>query len=385
MNRRKYTLLQALYWCSAASLFCFAVSFMRALGFSNAQVGLVAALGNLLGFSGSILLGTEIDRGRLRLFSAATAALGLLIAAACSLVLHSGRDLFTGLFLIICFACSLSLNPLYIKIAGLIQKADSDLSFGLSRGVGSLAFALTALAMGALVQMLSTSIIPIAIVCTAVIQLPVLLSLHRVCAHVDLGEKKEEGKASLLSFMRAMPRFCLLLLGIAVIFAANNTVNNFLINVVQNLRGNYADLGRLSFFSAVIEFPAMLAYSRLSTKMRKRCLRLSLLFFPIKLLAISLAGSVPALFAAYLFHGLSFGLYTPAIVDYVERTVPAADSAKGQTMTAAAASLGTIAATLAGGIMLDRLSVQSVLLILTLTAAFGAVLGLLATRNREQN
>lgn len=378
MNRRKYTLLQALYWCSAASLFCFAVSFMRALGFSNAQVGLVAALGNLLGFSGSILLGAEIDRGRLRLFSAATAALGLLIAAACSLVLHSGRDLFTGLFLIICFACSLSLNPLYIKIAGLIQKADSDLSFGLSRGVGSLAFALTALAMGALVQMLSTSIIPIAIVCTAVIQLPVLLSLHRVCAHVDLGEKKEEGKASLLSF-------CLLLLGIAVIFAANNTVNNFLINVVQNLRGNYADLGRLSFFSAVIEFPAMLAYSRVSTKMRKRCLRLSLLFFPIKLLAISLAGSVPALFAAYLFHGLSFGLYTPAIVDYVERTVPAADSAKGQTMTAAAASLGTIAATLAGGIMLDRLSVQSVLLILTLTAAFGAVLGLLATRNREQN
>ena len=379
MNRRKYTLLQALYWCSAASLFCFAVSFMRALDFSNAQVGLVAALGNLLGFSGSILLGAEIDRGRLRLFSAATAALGLLIAAACSLVLHSGRDLFTGLFLIICFACSLSLNPLYIKIAGLIQKADSDLSFGLSRGVGSLAFALTALAMGALVQMLSTSIIPIAIVCTAVIQLPVLLSLHRVCAHVDLGEKKEEGKASLLSFI------CLLLLGIAVIFAANNTVNNFLINVVQNLRGNYADLGRLSFFSAVIEFPAMLAYSRVSTKMRKRCLRLSLLFFPIKLLAISLAGSVPALFAAYLFHGLSFGLYTPAIVDYVERTVPAADSAKGQTMTAAVASLGTIAATLAGGIMLDRLSVQSVLLILTLTAAFGAVLGLLATRNREQN
>ena len=89
MNRRKYTLLQALYWCSAASLFCFAVSFMRALDFSNAQVGLVAALGNLLGFSGSILLGAEIDRGRLRLFSAATAALGLLIAAACSLVLHS--------------------------------------------------------------------------------------------------------------------------------------------------------------------------------------------------------------------------------------------------------------------------------------------------------
>ena len=383
MDRGRYTLLQSLYWCSAAALFCFTVSFLRAQGFSNAEAGLVTAFGNLLGLSGSILLGTEIDHGRWRLFPATVTTLGLLAAASCALVFHAGRDLLTAFFLALCFSCSLSLYPLYIKLAGLIQERESGLRFGLSRGIGSLAFALTAWAMGLLVQKRSTSMIPLAILCTAGIQLPVLLSLHRVYPPGSMAGKKEKNGSSLLSFMRRMPRFFLLLLGIAMIFAANNTVNNFLINVVQNLRGDYADLGRLNFFSAIIEFPAMLVYSRVNARIRKRCLRLSLLFFPVKLLAISLAGSVPTLFAAYLFHSLSFGLYTPAIVDYVERTVPSADSAKGQTLPAAAASLGTIVTTLAGGAMLDRLSVQTVLIILTLLSALGAALALSATRSGD--
>ena len=383
MNRGKYTVLQSLYWCSAASLFCFTVSFLRARGFSNAEAGLVTALGNLLGLSGSVLLGAEIDRGRWRLFSATLATLGLLLAASGALVLHAGRDLLTGLSLILCFACSLSLYPLYIKLAGLIQQTDSGFRFSLPRGIGSLAFALTAWAMGLLVEKYSVSMMPLALLCTAGTQLPLLLSLRRVYRLAHPAGQIAESGTPLLSFLRGMPRFALLLFGIAVIFAANNTVNNFLINVVQNLRGNYADLGRLTFFSGIIEFPAMLFYSRVNDHARQRCLRLSLLFFPVKLLAISLAGSVPMLFAAYLFHSLSFGLYTPAVVDYVERTVPPADSAKGQTLTAAAASLGTIVTTLAGGVMLDRFSGQTVLFILTLIAALGAALGLLATRNKE--
>lgn len=383
MNRDKYIILQSLYWCSAASLFCFSVSFLRARGFTNAEAGLVTAFGNLLGLSGSILIGTKIDHGRWRLFSATLAILGLLLAASGALMLHAGQDLLTGLSLILCFACCLSLNPLYIKLAGLIQQTDSGFRFSLPRGVGSLAFALTAWAMGLLVQKYSVSVMPLALLCTAGIQLPVLLSLRRVYSLGHPAGEYAENGTPLLFFLRGMPRFALLLLGIAVIFAANNTINSFLINVVQNLRGNYADLGLLTFFSGIIEFPAMLFYSRVNDKSRQRCLRLSLLFFPVKLLAISLAGSVPMLFAAYLFHSLSFGLYTPAVVDYVERTVPPADSAKGQTLTAAAASLGTIVTTLAGGMMLDRFSVQTVLFVLTLIAALGAALGLLATQSQE--
>ena len=131
MNRDKYIILQSLYWCSAASLFCFSVSFLRARGFTNAEAGLVTAFGNLLGLSGSILIGTKIDHGRWRLFSATLAILGLLLAASGALMLHAGQDLLTGLSLILCFACCLSLNPLYIKLAGLIQQTDSGFRFSL--------------------------------------------------------------------------------------------------------------------------------------------------------------------------------------------------------------------------------------------------------------
>ena len=383
MNRGKYTLLQSFYWCSAAALFCFTVSFLRDRGFSNAEAGLVTALGNLSGLAASVLFGAELDRGRWRLRPVILFSLGTLMAASTALIFHGGRDFFTGACFVVCFACSLVLNPLYIKLASLLQRQDPGFSFGLPRGAGSLAFALTAWAMGLLVQMRSVSAVPPAILCTAALQLPVILSLHQVFVLPPSVEAEAKSGTPLLPFLRAMPRFTLLLLGIAVIFAANNTVNNFLINVVQNLKGNYTDLGRLTFFSGVIEFPAMLAYSHLDDRRRQGCLRLSLLFFPIKLLAISLAGNVPLLFGAFLFHSLSFGLYTPAVVEYVERTVPLEDSAKGQTLTAAVASVGTMLATLASGVMLDHLSVQAVLLTLTAVAALGAALGLLATRRKE--
>ena len=67
-------------------------------------------------------------------------------------------------------------------------------------------------------------------------------------------------------------------------------------------------------------------------------------------------------------------------MDYVDRTVRAEDTAKGQSLTASVASLGTMAATLTSGFLLDRLPLQTVLLVLGATAALGAALGLIASR-----
>lgn len=67
---------------------------------------------------------------------------------------------------------------------------------------------------------------------------------------------------SLFSFFMGHPLFVVLILGIAALFAANNTINNFLIVIVNEAGGNYATLGALTFFLALVEFPAMLPYSR---------------------------------------------------------------------------------------------------------------------------
>ena len=188
------------------------------------------------------------------------------------------------------------MNPVYIRVAGLIQSGDPGFRFSVPRGAGSLAFALTAWATGLLVQAASVSSLPPAMAWTAFLQIPVLFSLRGVSQSSVLSGIEPVRGASLRTFLRRMPRFALLLLGITLIFAANNTVNNFLINVVHNAGGTYADLGRLTFFSSVVEFPAMFFYSRQNPRRQKNCLRFSLLFFPVKLIAISLAGSVPQLF-----------------------------------------------------------------------------------------
>lgn len=275
MYRLKYTMLQTLYWCSAAVIFCFAASFLQGCGFTNAETGLIVALGNLFGLLASVLLGSWLDRSQCGPFRPALLILALYIAASVALILQSGNNILTGLCFVLCFGCNLVLNPVYIRVAGLIQSGDPGFRFSVPRGAGSLAFALTAWATGLLVQAASVSSLPPAMACTAFLQIPVLFSLRGVSQSSVLSGIEPVRGASLRTFLRRMPRFALLLLGITLIFAANNTVNNFLINVVHNAGGTYADLGRLTFFSSVVEFPAMLFYSRQNPRRQKNCLRLA--------------------------------------------------------------------------------------------------------------
>ena len=72
------------------------------------------------------------------------------------------------------------------------------------------------------------------------------------------------------------------------------------------------------------------------------------------------------------------------MVDYVDRVIPYADSAKGQSLGASMISLGTLTATLCSGFWLDALSVKAVLLRLAILAAAGLPLCLAGLGGRME-
>ena len=84
-----------------------------------------------------------------------------------------------------------------------------------------------------------------------------------------------------------------------------------------------------------------------------------------------------------MFQSLSFGLYTPAVVDYINEVIPYEDSAKAQSLASAMAAVGTMIATYASGFMLDRFPVKAVLLVLTVVAVFGAGLSIWGTKREK--
>ena len=201
-------------------------------------------------------------------------------------------------------------------------------------------------------------------------------------AAVRGGQSEPRGR-TMLAFLGDNPRFTVLLVGAALIFFGHNTCTNFLINVTRFAGGDESALGVLNGFMAAVEIPVMLFFGRIRGGRKSvSLLRLSLLFFALKALAIPLASSVPALFCVLVLQAPSFALYTAVIVDYVAETVPFEDSAKAQSLAYSMTTVGAVLASLVAGRLYDLLTVPQTLLVACAVTAIGVLLALLGTRER---
>ena len=126
----------------------------------------------------------------------------------------------------------------------------------------------------------------------------------------------------------------------------------------------------------------MLIYSFLKKPSARKYLIISMVFYPVKMLAVTLASSVPSIYAAMSFQLLSFALYTPAVVEYISETSDSRTVSGKQFYAQSAALAGMVLAPLAGGMLLDMLPVKTVLMIMSTVSVTGAVLGIIAIRKK---
>lgn len=378
----KYSSLQALYWSTVGVLMGYSVSFLQAHGFSNSEIGIISSIGDILALSSAIIVSAEIDKKKNILRKAGTAILLIQISAVTILIVKPSHDLITALCALLASSGCLIINPLYIKLALDLNANGEKLSFGTSRGFGSIAFAVAAWLMGMAAERWNISLIPICAFVLLILQ-GLLFRSFPLSIPLSAVQPTAEVRGTSLAALLRRKGFSVLLIGLAVVFAANNSVNNYMINVVRGVGGSYATLGSITFVLALVEFPAMFFYSRTGSSKSKRFLVLALIFFPVKLLAIALASSVSGLYTAILLQSLSFGLYTPAIVDYINQSVPSKDSAKAQSLAAMMPSLGTIVITPLSGVLLDNRPVAHVLLFLSFFAATGTLVCLCGIKLSE--
>ena len=146
--------------------------------------------------------------------------------------------------------------------------------------------------------------------------------------------------------------------------------------VIENAGGNSASIGYVNFVLAALELVVMLIYGRMKNRKYPLLLAVSLMFFPLKFAALAMSKTVTAIYFANILHALSFGLYTPVVVDFIRKTVAYSDSGKGQSLVGSAASLGTFVSTLAFGYMFDTYSPKTCLLVLAVIAALGVPFGI---------
>lgn len=383
MNRTSinviYAAVQGCFWMGLGICINFAAVFLQYCGFSNSELGLIMALGNIAGIVISALTASIVDsssRSALARCIWVLYALEALCLGICALA--PGRTLLIAAVYCVYMGCCVSVNPLNTEICTRLSLSCGSINYGAARGIGSVAFAAMAAVMGVLINSLGAECLPVAGLIFTLAQGTLLAVVSPWLKALPLNGRPAaesmEKASSFLEFIRGNKRFCILMLGVAALFFSNNTSNNFLINVVRNVGGDETALGGITAFMALTEVPVMFLYDRITRRVNcPATIRIAAAFFVVKGLAIALSGSVGALYAAHSFQALSFAVIIPAMVRYVNLYIAPKDSAKGQSLSFAMTSLGSIFASSFGGVLYDDFGVNAALLVAVAGAALGAV------------
>ena len=377
-----YSFLQIAYWVTSAVVFCFTTVFLQFRGYSNYEIGIVFAVGNIIGFVSQPLIAGYIDRSDRRTLLRCiriTAVLAVLLMLAVYL-LPSGSISLIGVYALLVAGNTL-LNPLCISLSFYIESWGCGINFSRARALGSLSFAVCNVILGMLVQRVSENAVPTAfILFSSLLGLATLLFVpvdraHRIAAPERRMQSASEKPSGLLEFARENKRFMLFLLGTATLYFTHGMIGNFMIEFIRSIGGGSEDMGNVLAFMTVVEVPVMLLFGRLTQRFRcSSLLRFAVIMFTVKELMIYLASSLPALYAAEALQAFSFALFVPASVRYVDEVIAKHNAVKGQAFVTSMMTLGSIFASYIGGLLLDSSTPGFTLLVGVIVSAVGTLI-----------
>lgn len=386
-----YSLLHLFYWALSAIIFCFTTVYLQSKDYSNYEIGIVFALGNIVGFVLQPTVAGYIDRSQKRTLIKCiriTAMLSVLLMLAVYLLPENCLPL-TGAYVLL-LAGNTLLSPLCTSLSFYIESWGHKIVFSRARAVGSLAYSLCSMALGVLVQRVSAGAVPISYIVFSIAMGLLTISFSRSekllgsTARTD-EHRSGEKPSGLLEFARENKRFMIFLFGTAVMYFTHAMIGNFMIEFIRSIGGDSTDLGNVLAFMTIMEVPVMLLFARLTEKFRcSTLLRFSVIMFTVKELMIYLAPSVGFLYAAVAFQGLSFALFIPASVRYVDEVIVKRNAVKGQAFVTSMLALGSIFASYIGGLLLDATTPKFTLLVGVIISAVGTFILLASIQTTDK-
>ena len=239
-----YALVQGTFWMTFCTYQTFAAAYLQDLGFSNTELGIVLAAGNLLSVLLAGALSTCIDRDA-RVTAARVIPVLFVLQAATQLylVLFAGKGALTAIAFVVLITFANSVNAMNIKLYVDLTHGGVQVDFGIARGFGSFVYVLLCTALGVLTGLFSTRLYPLA---------GLVLTGLQILAHVLICSRLPEGGAAhehaeadtkqglpMARFLAENGRYCALLAGVVLLFFAHNMIVNFMINIVGRRRDRH--------------------------------------------------------------------------------------------------------------------------------------------------
>ncbi len=379
----KYMASQIFYFGAFAAMMGYASVYLLYKGFSNSTIGIILSLCSILAVFMQPALASFADNHKnieIRKIINTIVAIAIILSVAL-LVIPTNQTLIFILIVAI-FSLETTIMPLINTLAFIFEKYGIQINFGIARGLGSVAYALTSMALGYIVEWFSPDLLPICyVVFNALLFIVVhLFVLPKNAQIVDADEKSEteaevQENVSLLKFAGKYKKFIVFLLGFVLVYFAHTIINNFFIQIVTNVGGNSSDMGNAVFLAAMLELPTMAYFTKLSQKVNCGTLiKASIVLFLAKHAITYLATNMVMIYIAQVLQMGAYALFIPASVYYVNCKVDNKDIVKGQSFVTTSMTMSGVFANIIGGILLDAVGVSEVLLIGVILSLIGAVI-----------
>ena len=361
-----YISLQIALWGIYAVLYSYANRYLLSAGLTSTEAGIILAISTLTAFFLQPAITAVLDKNKLSLKGVLT-ILGALMLGCCIALAIFKSALATASIYAVAYV-GVVVYPAFVNSIGVVaMKSGYNVNFALARGVGALAFGITAWGTNLCIEHFGVGTLPFLGALFCVLGLASTLVFPTGAESLTKGEKASKAT----DFFRRNKRFMLTLLCFAVLNIGHNILGNCMYQI-SVFKGDSNAQGMVLMISTIVEIPTIVFFTKLlKLKGSSVWLKISGVFFTLRILLTLILPGVWGLYTAQLCQIAGYALYTVCSVYYAGEVVNNKDTVKGQTYVTAANTIGCLAAHLFGGVMIDTLGVGNMLLITTAISAAG--------------
>ncbi|TFJ77469.1 MFS transporter [Carnobacterium maltaromaticum] len=380
----QYGLLQSMYWMGFCAIMGFATVFLLYKDFEGQQIGVILAVSNICAALLQPVIASFADRSKHVTLKTIISFLAfIVILLTILLVLIPVNKVIIALLFILIGTVVLTIQPLLNSLIFEYINRGIKINYGLARGLGSLSFAAISFVLGFIVNRFSPAVLPYLYIFfyTFILLIAYSFKMPRVLKEEpDLSicnspSKKTFKLAELTTFFKRYHNLYLLLISVCCLFIFHNIISTYLIQIMQNVGGSDTDFGISLALAASVELPTMMGFAYLVRKIKgSTLLKVSAIFFTVKALVFLLAPSVGVIYLGQILQALSFALYIPASVYYMNELMEPTDRIKGQAIIMVAMTLGGVFGNLIGGILLDNFTIFVMLVAGVIFSLLGTLL-----------
>ncbi|MDY3010559.1 MAG: MFS transporter [Clostridiales Family XIII bacterium] len=384
----EYACIHGTYWMFYGVASSFASVFLLARGYSSSQIGVTLAAANILAVVLQPMVADLADRvKRLSLIGITEILTIMMMAVTVGLFIFDGRTAALCTTFVLLIAWHTVLHPLFNSLTFKLEECGVAINFGVARSMGSLAYSALVAVLGTLVEERGILVLPIT---GEIILAMLLISLiftkksydqarqineKKVPAAAEKPNGKDEESINLWQFIKNNKPFFLVNLGVIGLYFSNSILNNYMMQIVASVGGSSQDMGWILSLMAFLEIPTMICFNFLRKKFSCQLLiKTAAVGFTAKIGICYLAGSVAMIFVAQVFQLVSFALFLPAMVHFIDEVMRKGEAVKGQALFTTMITITTVFSSLIGGMIIDASGAKMLTMVSTLATAAGAVI-----------